>query len=511
MFANLGLLFATGVGVGVARENNGAAGLASVVCFLIAMNGGQQMLHMEPDQAAQALAKLSIPVGILSGMVGGLFYNRFHDIRLPDYLSFFGGRRFVPIVSAAAGLALAGLLGAFYPAIDHGMDKVSQLILQSGEIGMFFYGFLNCVLRVTGLHHLINNFAWFVLGDYHGVTGDLARFFADDPTAGSFMSGYFPVFMFGLPAACLAMYRATRPERRKLAGGMLLSFALTSFLTGITEPVEFSFMFLAPGLFLLHAVLTGAAMALMDALHVKLGFGFSAGLFDYLLNFSKATHPLMLLPVGALYFVLYFGLFSAAIARFDLKTPGREEPDEETDGEESSASRGARFVAALGGTANLRAVDACITRLRLVVADQDKVDDDALRRLGARGLIRPSATTLQVVLGALADPVAGEIRAVVGGLAAPAEKATAEPLPSAKADSSALLEALGGAANLRRVAACSSRLRLEVASVEAFDEAGLKQLGSRGLVSIGPTVAHLIMGPVSEALSQDLNRRLSAG
>ncbi len=197
-------------------------------------------------------------------------------------------------------------------------------VLAAGAFGLFAYGVLNRLLIVTGLHHILNNIAWFLLGDYHGVTGDLKRFFAGDPSAGAFMAGFFPVMMFGLPAACLAMYHTARPERRRAVGGLLVSMALTSFLTGVTEPIEFTFMFLAPALYAVHAVLTGLAMVIMNLLGVKLGFGFSAGLFDYVLNFKQATRPLWLLPVGAAYFALYYFLFRFVIVRFDLKTPGRE-------------------------------------------------------------------------------------------------------------------------------------------------------------------------------------------
>src|SRR5205085_1147642 len=219
----------------------------------------------------------------------GALYNRFYNINLPSYLAFFGGRRFVPIASGFAGLLLAGAFGTQWQHLEQGMDALSRSVLHAGPLGLFAYGVLNRLLIVTGLHHIINNLAWFILGDYHGVTGDLKRFFAGDPNAGAFMSGFFPIMMFGLPAACLAMYRAARPERRKAVGGLLLSMALTAFLTGVTEPIEFSFMFLAPALYAIHAVLTGLSMVIMNFLGVKLGFGFSAGLFDYAINFSKST------------------------------------------------------------------------------------------------------------------------------------------------------------------------------------------------------------------------------
>ena len=273
---------------------------------------------------AHELAKLSVPVGILSGLMAGALYNRFYNITLPSYLSFFGGRRFVPIASGFGGLVLALAFGTQWQHLEAGMDALSRSVLHAGALGLFAYGVLNRMLIVTGLHHIINNIAWFLLGDYHGVTGDLKRFFAGDPSAGAFMAGFFPVMMFGLPAACLAMYHTALPERRRAVGGLLGSIALTSLLTGVTEPIEFTFMFLAPLLYAVHALLTGVAFIIMNALHVRLGFGFSAGLFDYVLNFNRATRPLLLLPVGALYFALYYVLFRFVIVRFDLKTPGRE-------------------------------------------------------------------------------------------------------------------------------------------------------------------------------------------
>ena len=274
---------------------------------------------------AGAISKLSVPLGILSGVIAGGAYNRFGAIKLPEYLAFFGGRRFVPIVSGVAGLPLALAVGLGWSSLSGAIDSASRAIVAAGPLGLFVYGVLNRLLLVTGLHHILNNIPWFLLGDYHGVTGDLKRFFAGDPAAGAFMSGFFPVMMFGLPAACLAMYHTARPERRAAVGGMLASLALTAMLTGVTEPIEFSFMFLAPALFLLHAVLTGLSMVLMDALHVRLGFSFSAGLFDYVINFGKATRPWLLIPVGLFYFGLYYGVFQDfAILRFNLKTPGRE-------------------------------------------------------------------------------------------------------------------------------------------------------------------------------------------
>ncbi|MGH8169665.1 MAG: N-acetylglucosamine-specific PTS transporter subunit IIBC, partial [Steroidobacteraceae bacterium] len=406
IFDSLGLLFAVGIAIGLSRENHGAAGLAAVVAYLVTIKGAEVFIPVPPaalagttghlrDLALEALktddlADLRIPAGILCGLLSGALYNRFYKISLPSYLAFFGGRRFVPIASGFAALVLALAFGLGWHGIQEGMSALSRGVLAAGPWGLFAYGALNRILLVTGLHHMINSIAWFVLGNYHGATGDLNRFFAGDPTAGAFMAGFFPVMMFGLPAACLAMYHTALPERRQVVAGLLASIALTSFLTGVTEPVEFSFMFLAPALYVVHALLTGAAFVLMKALDVHLGFTFSAGLFDYVLNFDHATHPLLLLPVGALYFGLYYGIFRFAIVRFDLKTPGREDIETAVVTRAAApADRVRSYITALGGAANLQSVDACTTRLRLIVRTQDGIDVEALKRLGARGVVRP--------------------------------------------------------------------------------------------------------------------------
>ncbi|WP_341209089.1 N-acetylglucosamine-specific PTS transporter subunit IIBC [uncultured Sphingomonas sp.] len=510
IFSHLGLLFAIGVATGFARDGNGAACLAGVVCFLVATEAAKVLLVVPPDVTAgltgpsvdlavaawkaKAITRLDVPVGILSGLVGGLFYNRFATIALPEYLAFFGGRRFVPIVSGLAGLVLAVVIGTGFAAIASGIDHLSYGIAASGGAGLFLFGLLNRLLLVTGLHHLLNNIVWFVMGDYHGSTGDLRRFFAGDPSAGAFMAGFFPVMMFGLPAACLAMYHAALPERRKAIGGMLFSLALTSMLTGVTEPIEFSFMFLAPILYAVHAVLTGISMALMDALGVKLGFGFSAGLLDYVLNFRLATRPLLLLPVGAVYFALYYGLFRFFIARFDLKTPGREPVEGDGPVAVAAGERGAAFARALGGAGNLTEVGACTTRLRLNVRDQQAVDDAALKALGARGLIRPSPTALQVVLGPIADVVAVEIRDALaaGGVAMAATPVTEEEADAPVVLSAAAFAALGGEANVRAASVHPGRVRVAVAG-GVIDGAALRALGVRAVARPADGTLHLLV------------------
>ncbi|SFL95901.1 Phosphotransferase system IIC components, glucose/maltose/N-acetylglucosamine-specific [Halanaerobium salsuginis] len=253
IFDNLALLFGIGVAVGIAFDSSGSAGLAGAVGYFVITNG---------TQAINADINMGVLAGIIGGLTAGVLYNRFHAIKLPDFLGFFGGRRFVPIITGAAGVILAGVFGFIWPPIQNVIQLAGQWIINAGAIGVFVYGFLNRLLIPVGLHHVINSFIWFVFGEFTNaagevVTGDLSRFFAGDPSAGFFMSGFFPIFMFGLPAAALAMYHAAKPENKSAVAGIFLSVALTSFLTGITEPIEFSFMFLAPLLYVIHALLTG--------------------------------------------------------------------------------------------------------------------------------------------------------------------------------------------------------------------------------------------------------------
>ncbi|MFZ2490842.1 MAG: N-acetylglucosamine-specific PTS transporter subunit IIBC [Thermoanaerobaculia bacterium] len=525
IFSNLGLLFAVGVAVGLARENHGAAGLAALVCYFVTTEAAKTIIQVDPSvlagltgpsaalaaaaNKARQLSRLSVPAGIVSGIVAGILYNRYSTIQLPSYLGFFGGRRFVPIASGLAALPLGFLFGYGFPLLQRGMIVISESVVRSGELGLFVYGLLNRILIVTGLHHILNNVAWQLLGEYEGVTGDLNRFFKGDPTAGAFMAGFFPVMMFGLPAACLAMYHMARPERRREVSGLFVSMALTSFLTGITEPIEFTFMFLAPVLYGVHAVLSGVSLVVMDVLGVRLGFGFSAGLFDYALNYGLATRPLLLVPVGVVYFGVYYAVFRAGIRAFDLQTPGREKDASPVAAAvpEGGRGRAVAFVEALGGAQNLTSVDACATRLRLLVAKQDAVDEAALKSLGARATVKVSANALQVVLGPVADQVADEIRTLLraggGSVQAPASQLSVVPeRTSASIEPeviAALLAALGGRENVLEVeAVASSRLRVRVTDADAIDERAIRSLGLRGIAKPSPGRVHVLVGPAAE-------------
>jgi PTS system N-acetylglucosamine-specific IIC component len=343
VFDNLPLLFAIGVAIGF-TEGAGAAGLAAGVGYVVLAGINSITIVQEVEGGEPVTANMGVLGGVIIGLIAAALYHRYKDIRLPDYLAFFGGRRFVPIVTAMAAM-LVGLLAFFvWPPIGRAIDDFGNWIVGAGAFGVFVYGIANRALLPIGLHHIINALVWFQFGTYtpeggEAVRGDLTRFFAGDPDAGIFMAGWYFIMMFGLPAAAFAMYRAARPENKKSSGAMMFSSGFTSFLTGITEPIEFSFLFLAPVLYAVHAVLCGIALVVAEGLDILVGFGFSAGLIDYLLAYGESTNPLLVWPIGLVFAVIYFFLFSTAIRVWDLTTPGREPPDED-EGASTAPPRG---------------------------------------------------------------------------------------------------------------------------------------------------------------------------
>ncbi len=409
IFSNLPLIFAIGVAVGLSKDNAGAGALAGGVGYLVFTAGINSL-----DKGIN----MGVLSGIMMGIVAGIMYNKFNRVKLVDWLAFFGGKRFVPIVTSGCAIVLAFVCSLIWPPIQSGINAVANWIISSGELGTFVYGAMNRLLIPTGLHHILNNMVWFQFGEFTNaageiVRGDLHRFFAGDPTAGNFMAGFFPVMMFGLPAACLAMFTTARKDRRAMTAGVLFSVAFTAFLTGVTEPVEYLFMFLAPALYGLHAILTGISLAVCTAMNVKMGFGFSAGAIDYVLNQGLGTNVWMVLAIGAVYFVIYYFVFVFAIKIFDLQTPGREkEESAETaaTGDREIGELAKECSAALGGLSNLETVDSCITRLRLTVKDPSLVDEAQLKRLGAKGVVKVGEKGVQVVMGTHAELVADSIR-----------------------------------------------------------------------------------------------------
>jgi PTS system N-acetylglucosamine-specific IIC component len=341
IFSNLALLFAVGVAIGMAKKADGSTALAAVVGYLVFKGVGDAMSPYIVDGSTVDEAKLGtggiqylVLGGIVMGLITAWLWQRYHRISLPPYLAFFGGRRFVPIITALAAIVVSVLMNFVYPAFNSGLTNLGEWVTDNSVIGGFVYGSLNRLLIPLGLHHILNNPPWFVFGSYQAggevYRGDIARFLNGDPTAGAFMTGFFPIMMFALPAAALAIWHEAKFAHRKAVGGIMLSAALTSFLTGVTEPLEFAFMFVAFPLYVIHAVLTGTSLALVNWLGIKDGFGFSAGLFDYALNFNIATRPLWLIPIGVGYAAIYYFLFRFVIRKWNLRTPGREEDDAES-------------------------------------------------------------------------------------------------------------------------------------------------------------------------------------
>ncbi len=339
LFSNLALLFAVGIAVGFARRGDGSTALASVVGYTVLTSVFKAMSPFVLDQPTDPAAKPAlINYGVLGGIVVGitsaLLWQRYHRIKLPPYLAFFGARRFVPIVVAGVMVIFGVILGLVYPLFNAGLTAVGEWVTGSTIIGAFIYGTVNRLLIPLGLHHIVNNVVWFQFGTYHEKTGDIPRFLAGDPSAGTFQTGFFPILMFALPAAALAIVHTARPNQRKIIAGIMGSAALTAFITGVTEPLEFAFMFVAWPLYVIHAILTGTSLAISNALGAHDGFSFSAGAIDFILNWNIATKPWLLIVLGLIYAAIYYFLFRWVITKWNLKTPGRED-DESPEADES--------------------------------------------------------------------------------------------------------------------------------------------------------------------------------
>lgn len=411
VFGHLALLFAIGIAIGFSKDGSGAAALAGAVGYFVLTEGAA---------AINETVNMGVLGGIISGIIAGLLYNKYHDIRLPEWLGFFGGKRFVPIITSLVMIIIAFLFGYVWPPVQAGINGVGDWIIGAGAAGVGVFGFLNRLLIPVGLHHILNTLVWFEFGEFTNaagdvIKGDLWRFLAKDPSAGIFMTGFFPIMMFGLPGAAFAMVAAAKKERRKAVAGAMAGLAFTSFLTGITEPIEFLFMFLSPVLYFIHAILTGLAMSISYLLDIHHGFGFSAGALDYILNFGIAQKPVLLAGIGLLYGLLYFVVFYFLIKKLDLKTPGRED-EIAGEFEGNSALKGnyaeaaVAYLEALGGRENLEEIDNCVTRLRLKVKDIAMVDEGRLKQLGAKGVIKLSKTSLQVIVGTDVEFLANELK-----------------------------------------------------------------------------------------------------
>ncbi|OOF41222.1 PTS glucose transporter subunit IIBC [Rodentibacter mrazii] len=426
---NMGLLFAVGVAFGLSKDKHGSAALSGLVGFyvvttLLSPGGVAQLQHIDPSQVPAAFSKINNQfVGILIGVISAELYNRFYQVELPKALSFFSGKRLVPIVVAFVMIAISFVLLYVWPHIFNALVSFGESIKDLGAVGAGIYGFFNRLLISVGLHHALNSVFWFdVAGindipNFLGGVKSLAEGTATIGVTGMYQAGFFPVMMFGLPGAALAIYHSAKPSQKAKVASIMLAAAFASFFTGITEPLEFSFMFVAPILYVIHALLTGISVFIAASMHWIAGFGFSAGLVDMVLSSRNplAVNWYMLIIQGVLFFAIYYVIFRTAIKVFNLKTLGREEQEESleespTATTSSREERAIKFIDALGGKENFKNIDACITRLRLTLVNHNNINETQLKSLGSKGTIKIGNDGLQVILGPEAELVAEAIK-----------------------------------------------------------------------------------------------------
>lgn len=434
VFGNLALLFAVGVAVGLAG-GEGTAGLAAIIGYLIMNVTMGTVLGIEAGEVGHAMVlgistlQTGVFGGIIVGIIAASLYNRFYEIELPSYLGFFAGKRFVPIITAATAVLLGLVMIVVWPPIQAGLNSFSHNMVHANlTLSAFIFGVIERSLIPFGLHHIFYSPFWYEFGEYvtkagEVVKGDQRIFMAQiadnvqNLTSGTFMTGKFPFMMFGLPAAALAIYHEARPEKKVFVGGLMASAGLTSFLTGITEPIEFSFLFVAPILFGIHAIFAGLSFMTMHLLNVKIGMTFSGGLIDYILFglINPQTNAWLVIPVGLVFAVVYYFGFRFAIRKFNLKTPGRELEEEESGAVTGQTSDlPYNILEAMGGQENISHLDACITRLRVSVKDIKNVDKDRLKKLGAAGVLEVG-NNIQAIFGPRSETIKGQMQDIISG------------------------------------------------------------------------------------------------
>ncbi|MGQ0394305.1 N-acetylglucosamine-specific PTS transporter subunit IIBC [Raoultella ornithinolytica] len=500
---NMSVLFAIGVAYGMSKDKDGAAALTGFVGFLVLTTlcspAAVSMIQKIPaDQVPAAFGKISNQfVGILVGIISAELYNRFSSVELPKALSFFSGRRLVPILTSFVMIAVAFIMMYIWPVIFDGLVNFGEHIQKLGSVGAGVYAFFNRLLIPVGLHHALNSVFWF---DVAGIN-DIPNFLGGAQSieagkavvgiTGRYQAGFFPIMMFGLPGAALAIYHCARPENKAKVLGIMMAGAFAAFFTGITEPLEFSFMFVAPVLYVIHAVLTGISVFIAASMHWIAGFGFSAGLVDMVLSSRNplAVHWWMLIPQGLVFFVIYYVVFRFTITKFNLMTPGRElaVAGSEADGQDVNVSSGKeqdvaglarQYIAAVGGSDNLTGIDACITRLRLNVKDSSLVNEALAKRLGASGVIRLNKTSVQIIVGFVAEKIANAMKTTGPVAAAEGNAAPAAAVPTAKPQA---------VANAKTIAALVSPITGDIVALEQVpDEAFASKAVGDG-VAVKPT------------------------
>jgi len=533
VFGNLPLIFAIGVALGL-TGNDGVAALAAVVGFAVMVATMGVMAPLVGYEPRQIMGIASIETGVFGGiLIGGVaavLFNRFFKVQLPPYLGFFSGKRSVPILTAFAAVLVGIVLSFVWPPIGRQIDVFSHWAATSSpEIAFAVYGVVERSLIPFGLHHIWNVPFFFEVGQYVEpetgkiIRGEIYRFTAGDPTAGNLAGGYL-FKMWGLPAAALAIWRTARPENRKKVGGIMISAALTSFLTGITEPIEFAFLFVAPVLYGIHAVLAGAAYFLCVELGIRHSTTFSHGLIDYVVLYPNSERGWWFLWLGPLWALMYFGLFRTLIVKRDLKTPGREleEAGVEVPGGPDVTGDGMapRLVAAFGGAGNIKNLDACITRLRVDLHDVSRASAEQLKALGAAGVVQVGSG-MQAIFGTRSENLKTEMDEYMraAGVVAPAPVLAAprrEPVPAARnadltgldrAPVTAIVEALGGYTNIVRVEAVAvTRLRVRVLDSARIRKEDLEKAVPSGVLVVADRLLHLVVGVNAEQYAVAIER-----
>lgn len=546
IFGFLPLAFAIGVALGFAK-NDGVAALAAGLSFAVMLAslglfaqllGHENLLVQDPNTLNIKSMNTGVFGGILCGAMAAVLFNKFHRIQLPTYLGFFGGKRFIPIVSSFSAIILAGILSIIWPPIGNAIDSFSQWAAESNPTLAFgIYGFVERLLIPFGLHHIWNVPFFFQVGEYvdpetkNVITGEIQRFIQGDPTAGNLAGGYL-FKMWGLPAAAIAIWHSAKPENRAKVGGIMISSALTSFLTGITEPIEFAFMFLAPVLYVLHAIMSSAAFVLCIELGIKHGTTFSHGLIDYLVLFSKSHNAGWMLVIGPVWAALYYLVFRFVIAKFNLMTPGREDEESiDNTSKEEGSSTARDLVLAFGGKSNIHTLDACITRLRVGVNDITKADQARLKAMGASGVLIVGSN-LQAIFGPSSENLKTDMEIYLNSAGADAELSseqaskagTQEQLaqeqmqrqntqPLAKNDIeniTSIVSSLGGVNNIKRVDAFAhTRLRLELIDSDTINETSLEKSGVNGVMRLAGDTIHLIVGSQANQYADEMATQLS--
>ncbi len=539
IFGSLPLIFAISVALGLAN-NDGVSALAATIGFVVQLATMGVVAQLMGHETKMIMGINSIETGVFGGILIGAIsaslFNRYYKISLPTYLGFFAGKRFVPIITAFAAIGMGIVLSVIWPPIGAGISQISRSAAYGNPtFAAGLYGFVERMLIPFGLHHIWNVPFFFEMGEYKNaagqlVHGDIQRFFAGDPTAG-ILGGAYLFKMFGLPAAALAIWQCAKPSQKTKVGSLMISAALTSFLTGITEPIEFSFLFIAPGLYLIHALLAGASQLIFGLVGAKVGFTFSHGLIDYILYYSIDTKPWVVLILGPIYAAVYYGIFKTVILSLDLKTPGRELDDPDAPLEKSKSrgraigrapvlasqasselvglARAAELVRAFGGGLNIVSLDSCITRLRVELKDLTHLNAERLKQLGASGVLRVG-NGVQAVFGPLSENLKQEIEEFLRQSESNSDQSPS--IGSSRVEK--LWAALGGRSNLLEAEGCAAtRVRLRLRDLAPLNEALLKEQGVQGVMYFKNGgdqgeghLIHLILGSLAPELATLLGR-----